>query len=42
MLFAIPVIWWRVHDTEITELDFVRPDEKNMRVSEGEGEESRA
>ncbi|KAH0603610.1 uncharacterized protein H6S33_007269 [Morchella sextelata] len=42
MLFAVPVIWWRVHDTEITELDFVRPDEKNMRVSEGEGEETRA
>lgn len=30
MLFAIPVIWYRVHDTEITAEDFVTPAEKEI------------
>lgn len=28
MLCVIPVIWYRIHDTELTAEDFVTPQEK--------------
>lgn len=32
MLCAIPVIWYRIHDTEITADDFVTPAEKGIAM----------
>lgn len=32
MLFAIPVIWFRIHDTEVTQEDFVQPGEKEIAM----------
>lgn len=32
MLCVIPVIWYRVHDTELTAEDFVTPAEKGMAM----------
>lgn len=32
MLCAIPVIWYRVHDTELTVEDFVTPEEKGVAM----------
>jgi len=35
LLFAIPVIWMRIHDTEVTEADFADSD-KHDHPPEGE------
>lgn len=34
MILAIPVIWRRIKDTELTEEDFVTPAEKDIVMSE--------